>query len=89
MHALPDLDPVHQITIVPRGEAGGMTIYLPAEDRSYLSRSYMLDRIAGLLGGRAAAFLLLFFVNKLCCLLTIVRHNAIIRYGKSMTICRE
>ena len=59
MHALPDLDPVHQITIVPRGEAGGMTIYLPDEDRSYLSRSYMLDRIAGLLGGRAAELLVL------------------------------
>ena len=59
MHALPDLDPVHQITIVPRGEAGGMTIYLPDEDRSYLSRSYMLDRIAGLLGGRAAEQLVL------------------------------
>ena len=54
MHALPDLDPVHQITIVPRGQAGGMTIYLPDEDRSYLSRSYLLDNIAGLLGGRAA-----------------------------------
>ena len=59
MHALPDLDPVHQITIVPRGEAGGMTIYLPDEDRSYLSRSYMLDRIAGLLGSRAAEQLVL------------------------------
>ena len=59
MHALPDLDPVHQITIVPRGQAGGMTIYLPDEDRSYLSRSYMLDRIAGLLGGRAAEQLVL------------------------------
>ena len=59
MHALPDLDPVHQITIVPRGEAGGMTIYLPDEDRSYLSRSYMLDRFAGLLGGRAAEQLVL------------------------------
>ena len=59
MHVLPDLDPVHQITIVPRGEAGGMTIYLPDEDRSYLSRSYMLDRIAGLLGGRAAEQLVL------------------------------
>ena len=59
MHALPDLDPVHQITIGPRGEAGGMTIYLPDEDRSYLSRSYMLDRIAGLLGGRAAEQLVL------------------------------
>ena len=59
MHDLPGQDPVHQITIVPRGEAGGMTIYLPDEDRSYLSRSYMLDRIAGLLGGRAAEQLVL------------------------------
>ena len=59
MHALPDLDPVHQITIVPRGEAGGMTIYLPEEDRSYLSRRYMLDRVAGLLGGRAAEEMML------------------------------
>ena len=59
MHALPDLDPVHQITIVPRSQAGGMTIYLPDEDRSYLSRSYLLDNIAGLLGGRAAEQLVL------------------------------
>ena len=59
MHALPDLDPVHPITIVPRGQAGGMTIYLPDEDRSYLSRSYLLDNIAGLLGGRAAEQLVL------------------------------
>ena len=59
MHALPDLDPVHQITIVPRGQTGGMTIYLPDEDRSYLSRSYLLDNIAGLLGGRAAEQLVL------------------------------
>ena len=59
MHALPDLAPVHQITIVPRGQAGGMTIYLPDEDRSYLSRSYLLDNIAGLLGGRAAEQLVL------------------------------
>ena len=59
MHALPDLDPVHQITIVPRGQAGGMTIYLPEEYRSYLSRNYMLDRVAGLLGGRAAEEMML------------------------------
>ena len=59
MHALPDLDPVHQITIVPRGQAGGMTIYLPEEDRSYLSRNYMLDQVAGLLGGRAAEEMML------------------------------
>ena len=59
MHALPRLDPVHQITIVPRGQAGGMTIYLPEEDRSYLSRSYMLDQVAGLLGGRVAEEMML------------------------------
>ena len=59
MRALPQHDPVHQITIVPRGQAGGMTIYLPEEDRSYLSRSYMLDQVAGLLGGRVAEEMML------------------------------
>ena len=54
VHALPDQDPVTQITIVPRGQAGGMTISLPEEDRSYLSRRYMEDQIVGLLGGRVA-----------------------------------
>ena len=54
MHTLPDQDPVSQITIVPRGQAGGMTISLPEEDRSYLSKRYMEDQIVGLLGGRVA-----------------------------------
>ncbi len=54
MHALPDQDPVNQITIVPRGQAGGMTISLPEEDRSYLSKGYMEDQIVALLGGRVA-----------------------------------
>ena len=54
MHALPGQDPVSQITIVPRGHAGGMTIALPEEDRSYLSKRYMEDRIVSLLGGRVA-----------------------------------
>ena len=54
MHALPDHDPVNQITIVPRGQAGGMTISLPEEDRSYLSKKYMEDEIVALLGGRVA-----------------------------------
>ena len=54
MHALPDQDPVSQITIVPRGQAGGMTVSLPEEDRSYLSKHYMEDQIVGLLGGRVA-----------------------------------
>ena len=59
MRALPQHDPVHQITIVPRGQAGGMTISLPDEDRSYLSREYMLQQIVSLLGGRAAEQLML------------------------------
>ncbi|MDO4811236.1 MAG: ATP-dependent zinc metalloprotease FtsH [Eubacteriales bacterium] len=59
MRVLPDHDPVHQITIVPRGQAGGMTISLPEEDRSYLSRSRMIDQIVSLLGGRAAEQLIL------------------------------
>ena len=59
MRALPNHDPVHQITIVPRGQAGGMTISLPEEDRSYLSRSHMFEQIVSLLGGRAAEQLIL------------------------------
>ena len=54
MHTLPGQDPVSHITIVPRGQAGGLTISLPEEDRSYLSKRYMEDRIVSLLGGRTA-----------------------------------
>ena len=59
MHALPTHDPVHQITIVPRGMAGGMTISLPSEDHSYMSRNEMLEQIVSLLGGRVAEALML------------------------------
>ena len=51
---MPTHDPVHQITIVPRGGAGGMTVYLPSDDRSYLSRNEMFEDIVSLLGGRVA-----------------------------------
>ncbi len=54
IHELKTQDPVHQITIVPRGPAGGMTISLPAEDKSYLSRRELEERIAVCLGGRVA-----------------------------------
>jgi len=59
MHALPTHDPVHQITIVPRGQAGGMTISLPEEDRSYQSKRYMEEQIVSLLGGRVAEAMML------------------------------
>ena len=59
MHALPTHEPVHRITIVPRGQAGGMTIALPDEDHSYQSKRYMEEQIVSLLGGRAAEKLML------------------------------
>ena len=59
MHALPTHVPVHRITIVPRGHAGGMTISLPDEDHSYQSKRYMEEQIVSLLGGRAAEKLML------------------------------
>ena len=59
MHALPTHEPVHRITIVPRGHAGGMTISLPDEDHSYQSKRYMEEQIVSLLGGRAAEKLML------------------------------
>ena len=59
MHALPTHEPVHRITIVPRGHAGGMTISLPDEDRAYQSKRYMEEQIVSLLGGRAAEKLML------------------------------
>ena len=54
MYRLPTADPVHQITIIPRGGAGGMTISLPREDRSYASRNEMYEDIVSFLGGRVA-----------------------------------
>lgn len=53
-YALPNSDPVHKITIVPRGMAGGYTMALPEEDRSYKSKNEFLDDMRILYGGRAA-----------------------------------
>ena len=51
---LKNVDPVHQITIIPRGGAGGMTVYRPQEDKNYRSRSDMFERIVTAMGGRVA-----------------------------------
>ena len=53
-HALPNTDPVHKVTILPRGRALGYTMQLPLEDKYLQSRSEMLDQLAVLLGGRTA-----------------------------------
>ncbi|WML36307.1 ATP-dependent zinc metalloprotease FtsH [Clostridium sp. OS1-26] len=54
MKLLPTADPVHQISIIPRGMAGGYTMHLPEKDTAYMSKTKLQDEIVGLLGGRVA-----------------------------------
>ena len=56
---LPTQDPVHEISIVPRGMAGGYTMYRPTEDKNFMSKSEMEENIISLLGGRVAEQLIL------------------------------
>jgi len=56
---LPTQDPVHQISIIPRGMAGGYTMYRPTEDKSFMSKTEMEENIVSLLGGRVAEALIL------------------------------
>ena len=58
-HYLETQDPVHQISIVPRGMAGGYTMYRPTEDKSFMSKTEMEENIVSLLGGRVAESLIL------------------------------
>ncbi len=58
-HFLETQDPVHQISIVPRGMAGGYTMYRPVEDKSFMSKTEMEENIVSLLGGRVAEALIL------------------------------
>ncbi len=53
-HLLPGTDPVHQVTIIPRGRAGGFTMQLPDEEKNYVTKQQMLNDIVILLGGRVA-----------------------------------
>ncbi|MCB9172912.1 MAG: ATP-dependent metallopeptidase FtsH/Yme1/Tma family protein [Ardenticatenales bacterium] len=54
MHFAANFDPVHKITIIPRGQAGGYTMWLPDEDRTLQSKTRIEDQLVGALGGRAA-----------------------------------
>ncbi len=56
---LPTQDPVHEISIIPRGMAGGYTMYRPTEDKNFMSRTEMLETIISLLGGRSSEQLIL------------------------------
>ena len=87
IHDLPTQDPVHEITIIPRGMAGGMTISLPQEDVTFQSRQQLTEHIAVCLGGRAAEQLALGDIstgagNDLQKASAIAR-NMVTRYGMS------
>lgn len=56
---LPHTDPLHKVSIIPRGRAGGYTLLLPKEDRNYATKSQLLDQVTMLLGGRVAEALVL------------------------------
>lgn len=58
-YLLPHTDPVHKVSIIPRGRSGGYTLMFPEEDRYYMTRSELLDRVSTLLGGRVAEKLVL------------------------------
>lgn len=53
-HFLPTVDPIHKISIIPRGQAGGYTLALPLEDKHYSTRTELLENVVFMLGGRAA-----------------------------------
>ncbi|MBQ8539259.1 MAG: ATP-dependent zinc metalloprotease FtsH [Ruminococcus sp.] len=83
-------DPVHQISIIPRGMAGGYTMPLPTEDRSYCSKKEMLEDIIVSLGGRVAEALVLNDISTGASndieKLTKTARNMVIRYGMSDTL---
>ena len=84
---LPTSDPVHKVSIIPRGRAGGYTLLLPEEDKKYVTKSQMLDELCMFLGGRVAEELILKDVstgaqNDLERATDTVR-NMITRYGMS------
>ncbi|AKX92934.1 ATP-dependent zinc metalloprotease FtsH [Moorella thermoacetica] len=58
-HYLPHTDPLHKVSIIPRGRAGGYTLLLPKEDRRYMTKSQIIDQVTMLLGGRVAEALVL------------------------------
>ncbi|MDO4280586.1 MAG: ATP-dependent zinc metalloprotease FtsH [Peptococcaceae bacterium] len=53
-HFLPGCDPIHKVSIIPRGSAGGYTMSLPEEDRNYMTRTHLLHQVTMMLGGRVA-----------------------------------
>ncbi len=89
-YLLPHTDPVHKVSIIPRGRSGGYTLMFPEEDRYYMTKTELLDRISTLLGGRVAEKLVLKDIstgaqNDLERATSIVRQM-IMEYGMSDTL---
>ncbi len=84
---LPDTDKVHQVTIIPRGRAGGFTMTLPEEDKSYITKGEMFNQIIHLLGGRVAEQLVLDDISTGASndieRATDIARNMVTRYGMS------
>ena len=87
---LPGQDPVHQISIIPRGMAGGYTMSLPSEDKNYITKNYMEDEIVTLLGGRIAEALVLDDISTGASndiqRATQLAHSMVVKYGMSKTV---
>ena len=76
---LPTQDPVHEISIIPRGMAGGYTMYRPAEDKSFISKTEMEENIVSLLGGRVSEQLVLGDIERA----TQIAKSMCTKYGMS------
>ena len=86
-HYLPTQDPVHQISIIPRGMAGGYTMYRPTEDKNFMSKTEMEENIVSLLGGRVAESLILNDISTGASndieRATAIARNMVTKYGMS------
>ena len=84
---LPSQDPVHQVSIIPRGRAGGYTLSLPEKDKFYASKTEMTDQIVVLLGGRVAEKLVLDDISTGASndleRATAIARNMVVKYGMS------
>ena len=90
MRSTPGADPIHQVTIMPRGRAGGFTMQLPEEDKYYMTKGDMLYEIQHLLGGRVAEAIVMGDISTGASndleRATKIAHDMVAKYGMSETI---
>ena len=87
---IPECDNVHEVTIIPRGQAGGYTMYLPGEETGYHTAAYLASRIASLMGGRVAEQLVLGEISTGASqdikMATEIAHSMVTEYGMSPVV---